>query len=132
MNLKGHVHHYKMKYNGGGLNMTLVRSYTYDTMKLAWNGVQVMEKNDPLNLPLTVTVALRHKIMTRRIYNQLGDIQYVIKQGSNWHDITDYYRAKRKAVKFKAETEENKYIQSPKMERTQKKKNKTQAQPVDF
>ena len=39
MNLKGHVHHYKMKYNGDGLNMTLVRSCTYDTMKLAWNGV---------------------------------------------------------------------------------------------
>ena len=131
MNLKGHVHHYKMKYNGDGLNMTLVRSCTYDTMKLAWNGVQVMEKNDPLNLPLTVTVALRHKIMTRRIYNQLGDIQYMIRQGSSWHDIIDYYRAKRKAVKFKAETKENKDIQSPKRERTQKKKNKTQAQPVD-
>ena len=100
-------------------------------MKLAWNGVQVMEKNDPLNLSLTVTVALKHKIMTRRIYNQLGDIQCMIRQGSSWHDITDYYRAKRKAVKFKAETEENKDIQSPKRERTQKKKNKTQAQPVD-
>ena len=106
MNLKAHVHHYKMKYNGDGLNMTLVRSCTYDTMKLAWNGVQVMEKNDPLTLPLTVTVALRHKIMTRRIYNQLGDIQYMIRQGSSWHDITNYYRAKRKAVKFKAETDE--------------------------
>ena len=131
MNLKGHVHHCKMKYNSDGLNMTLVRSCTCHTMKLACNGVQVMEKNDPLNLALTVTMALRHKIMTRRIYNQLGDIQYMIRQGSSWHDINDYYRAKRKAVKFKAETEGNKDIQSPKRERTQKKKNKTQIQPVD-
>ena len=55
----------------------------------------------------------------------------MIRQGSIWHDITDYYRAKRKAVRFKAETEENKDIQSLKRERTQKKKNKTQAEPVD-
>ena len=29
-----------------------------------------MDKSDPINLPATVTVALRHKIMTRRIVQQ--------------------------------------------------------------
>ena len=51
-----------------------------------------------------MTVALKHKIMTRRIAQQLGEVQYMLKQGSNWHDITDYYRARKKAVKLKAET----------------------------
>ena len=63
-----------------------------------------MDKNDPINLPITVTVALRHKIMTRRIAQQLGEVQYLLKQGSSWHYITDYYRARKKVVKLKAKT----------------------------
>ena len=53
-----------------------------------------MDKSDPINLPVTVTVALRHKIMTRGIAQHLGEVQYMLKQGSSWHDITDYYRAR--------------------------------------
>ena len=56
-----------MKYTGDGLSLTLVRSWTYDIMTISWGGMQVMGKSDPINLPVTVTVALRHKIMTRRI-----------------------------------------------------------------
>ena len=33
----------------------------------------------------------------------------MLKQGSNWHDITDYYRARKKAVNLKAETGDKKY-----------------------
>ena len=47
-----------------------------------------------------MTVALRHKIVTRRIAQQLGEVQYMLKQGSSWHDITDYYMARKKAVKW--------------------------------
>ena len=36
-----------------------------------------MDKSDPINLPATVTVALRHKIMTRRIAQQLGGAIHV-------------------------------------------------------
>ena len=103
MSLKEQMHNYRMKYTGDGLSLTLVRSWTYDTMTISWGGVQVMDKSDPINLPVTVTVALRHKIMTRRIAQQLGEVQYMLKQGSSWHDITDYYRASKKAVKLKAE-----------------------------
>ena len=67
MSLKGQMHNYRMKYTGEGISLTLVRSWTYDTMTISWGGVQVMDKSDPINLPVTVTVALRHKIMTRRI-----------------------------------------------------------------
>ena len=98
MSLKGQMHNYRMKYTGEGISLTLVRSWTYDTMRISWGGVQVMDKSDPINLPATVTVALRHKIMTRRIAQQLGEVQYMLKQGSSWHDITDYYRARKKAV----------------------------------
>ena len=42
--------------------------------------------------------------MTRKIAQWLGEVQYMLKQGSSWHDITDYYRARKKAVNLKAET----------------------------
>ena len=119
-----------MKYTGDGLSLTPVRSWTYDTMTISWGGVQVIDKSDPISLPVTVTLALRHKIMTRRIAQQLGEEQYMLKQGSSWHDITDYYRASKKAVKLKAETGDKGVSQSPKKEKSQKK-NKVQVEPVE-
>ena len=130
MSLKGQMHNYRMKYTGDGLILTLVRSWTYDTMRISWGGVQVMDKGDPVNLSVTVAVALRHKIMTRRIAHQLGEVQYMLKQGSSWHDITDYYRARKKAVKLKAKTGDKEASQSPKKEKSQKKK-KVQEEPVE-
>ena len=99
-------------------------------MTISWGGVQVKEKSDPINLLVTVTVALRHKIMTRRIAQQLGEVQHVLKQGSSWHDITDYYRTRKKAVKLKAETGDKGVSQSPKKEKSQKKK-QVQVEPVE-
>ena len=130
MGLKGQMHNYRMKYTGDGLSVTLVRSWTYDTMTISWGSVQVMDKSDPINLPVIVTVALRHKIMIRRIAQQLGEVQYMLKQGSSWHDITDYYRARKKAVKLKAKTGDKGVSQSPKKEKSQKKK-KVQVEPVE-
>ena len=130
MSLKGQMHNYRMKYTGDGLSLTLVRSWTYDRITISWGGVQVMDKSDPIILPVTVTVALRHKIMTRRIAQQLGEVQYMLKQGSSWHDITDYYRVREKAVKLKAETGDKGASLLPKKEKSQKKK-KVQVEPVE-
>ena len=54
----------------------------------------------------------------------------MLKQGSSWHDITDYYRARKKAVKLKAETGDKGVLQSPKKEKSQKKK-KVQVEPIE-
>ena len=107
MSLKGQMHNYRMK--------------------------QVMDKSDPINLPVTVTVALRHKIMTRRIAQQLGEVQYMLKQGSSWHDITDYYRARKKAVNLRVESDDRGVTSSPKKVRKEKshKKTKAQEEPVE-
>ena len=133
MSLKGQMHNYRMKYTGEGISLTLVRSWTYDTMTISWGGVQVMDKNDPINLPTTVTVTLRHKIMTRRIAQQLEEVQYMLKQGSSWHDITDYYRARKKAVNLRAESGDRGVTSSPKKVRKEKshKKTKVQEEPVE-
>ena len=133
MSLKGQMHSYRMKYTGEGISLTLVRSWTYDTMTISWRGVQVMDKSDPINLPATVTVALRHKIMTRRIAQQLGEVQYMLKQGSSWHDITDYYRARKKAVNLRIESGDRGVTSSPKKVRKEKshKKIKVQKEPIE-
>ena len=54
----------------------------------------------------------------------------MLKQGSSWRDITDYYRARKRAVKLKAETGDKVVTQSPKREKSQKKK-KVQGEPVE-
>ena len=133
MSLKGQMQNYRMKYTGEGISLTLVRSWTYDTMTISWGGVQVMDKSDPINLPATVTVALRHKFMIRRIAQQLGEVQYMSKQGSSWHDMTDYYRARKKAVNLRAETGDKGVMQSPKKVRKEKsqKTKKVQEEPVE-
>ena len=69
--------------------------------------------------------------MTRRIAQQLGEVQYMLKQGSSWHDITDHYRARKKANELKAETGEKGASQSSKREKLQKKK-KVQVEPVEM
>ena len=124
------MHNYRMKYTENGLSLTLVRSWTYDAMRISWGGVQAMDKSDPVNLPVTVTVAL---IMTRKIAQWLGEVQYMLKQGTSWHDITDHYRARRKAVNLKGETGDKEVMQSPKKaerEKSQKKK-QVQEEPVE-
>ena len=133
MSLKGQMQNYRMKYTGEGISLTLVRSWTYDTMTISWGGVQVMNKSDPINLPVTVTVEMRHNIMTRRIAQQLGEVQYMLKQGSSWHDITDYYRTRKKAVNLKVETGDKGVTNSPKKVRREKsqKKTKVHEEPVN-
>ena len=75
-------------------------------------------------MPATVTVALRHKIMTRRIAQQLGEVQYMLKQGSSRHDITDYYRARKKAVNLRVESGDRGVTSSPKKVRKEKSQKK--------
>ena len=54
----------------------------------------------------------------------------MLKQGSSWHDITDYYRAGKKAVKLKAEAGDKRVSQSSEKEKSQKKK-KVQVEPIE-
>ena len=55
----------------------------------------------------------------------------MLEQGSSWHDIKDYHRARKKAVKLKAEIGDEGVSQSPKKEKSQKKK-KVQVEPIEL
>ena len=45
-------------------------------------------------MPASVPVLLKHKVKTRNILSQDYEIQYSIKQGTNWLNMTKHYTKK--------------------------------------
>ena len=87
--LIGHLQNYKVEDSGTDLELTLNKNWIYDTVN------QI-----PIKLPRTVSIPLRHKIKNRRMMSFDWDVQYMVKQGPNWYNLTRTYKAKRKAVSF--------------------------------
>ena len=98
--LRGHLQNYSVSDSGTDLELTLNRNWIYDTVNISWGDIQVLENQIPIKLPKTVPIPLRHKIKNRRMMSFEWDVQYMVKQGPNWYNLTRTYRAKRKAVSF--------------------------------
>ena len=102
--LRGHMNCYKIEDNRKDVILTLNKHWIFDTVSINWNGVQVLEEDEPIPLPTSVPILLRHKVKTRNILsqdyeimyiyeNKLYEIQYSIKQGTNWLNMTKHYRS---------------------------------------
>ena len=98
--LRGHLQNYKIEDSGTDLELTLHKNWIYDTVNISWGDIQVLENEIPIKLPRTVSIPLRHKIKNRRIMSFEWDVQYMVKQGPNWYNLTRTYKARRKAVSF--------------------------------
>ena len=98
--LRGHLQNYKIEDSGTDLELTLHKNWIYDTVNISWGDIQVLENEIPIKLPRTVSIPLRHKIKNRRMMSFQWDVQYMVKQGPNWYNLTKTYKAKRKAVSF--------------------------------
>ena len=98
--LRGHLQNYKIEDSGTDLELTLHKNWIYDTVNISWGDIQVLENDIPIKLPRTVSIPLRHKIKNRRMMSFEWDVQYMVKQGPNWYNLTRTYKAKRKAVSF--------------------------------
>ena len=94
--LRGHLHNYKVEDSGTDLELILNKNWIYDTVNISWGDIQVLENQIPIKLPKSATVPLRHKIKNRRIMSFDWDVQYIVKQGPNWYNLTRTYKAKRK------------------------------------
>ena len=69
--------------------LKMKKSWIYDTVNIFWKDVQILENNVPIQVPSTISIPLRHKIKTRRIMRQTyWDIQYMVKQGTNWCNLS--------------------------------------------
>ena len=98
--LRGHLQNYKIEDSGTDLELTLHKNWIYDTVNISWGDIQVLENEIPIKLPRTVSITLRHKIKNRRMMSFEWDVQYMVKQGPNWYNLTRTYQTKRKAVSF--------------------------------
>ena len=98
--LRGHLQNYKIEDSGTDLELTLHKNWIYDTVNISWGDIQVLKNDIPIKLPRTVSIPLRHKIKNRRMMSFEWDVQYMVKQGPNWYNLTRTYKAKRKAVSF--------------------------------
>ena len=74
---------YKIEDNRKDVILTLNKHWIFDTVSINWNGVQVLEENEPIPLPTLVPILLKHKVNS-------------IKQGTNWLNMTKHYRSTRK------------------------------------
>ena len=103
--LRGHMNCYQIEDNRKDMILTLNKNWIFDTVSINWNGVRILEEDEPIPLPTSVPVLLKHKVKTRNILSQDYEIQYSIKQGTNWLNMTKHYRsAKRGFVKKACES----------------------------
>ena len=76
--LRGHMNCYKIEDNRKDVILTLNKHWIFDTVSINWNGVKVLEEDEPIPLPTSVPVLLKHKVKTRNILSQDYEIQYSI------------------------------------------------------
>ena len=83
--LRGHLQNYKIEDSGTDLELRLTRNWIYDTVNISWGDIQVLQNQIPIKLSSCVIVPLRYKIKNRRMMSFDWDVQYMVKQGSNWY-----------------------------------------------
>ena len=66
------------------------RHCLWDSYVVNWGSMKLYVNGIPVQLPLSLTVPLRDKIKTRRMMTKDKlDLQFMIKQGANWYNLTD-------------------------------------------
>ena len=106
--LSGHIHMYKMENKLMPGQLTLQRNCLWDTVTIDWENVKILKQDEPVAMPVTVTVPLSHKIKTRNILNTEYEIQVTLKKGNDWINITQWTAKKRSHVKAMCDVLENK------------------------
>ena len=106
--LSGHIHMYKMENRLMPGQLTLQRNCLWDTVTIDWENVQILKHDEPVVMPVTVTVLLSHKIKMRNILNTEFEIQVTLKKGNDWINITQWTARKRGHVKAMCEVLEHK------------------------
>ena len=88
--------------------LTLQKHCLWDTVTINWENVQILKHDMPVEIPITVTVLLSHKIKTQNILNTEFEIQVTLKKGNDWINITQWTVKKQSHVRAMCEALENK------------------------
>ena len=99
---------YKMENKLMPGQLTLQRNCLGDPVTIDRENVQILKHDEPVVMPVTVTVPLLHKIKMRNILNTEFEIQVTLKRGNDWINITQWTAKKHSHVKAMCEVLENK------------------------
>ena len=81
-------------------DFAVTKSFFWDTLNIDWCSVKLYMSNQVIQLPKSVAIPMKHKIKTRRLMSGEGmDIQFMIKQGSTWYNLTNTAQWNRSAGK---------------------------------
>ena len=88
--LKGHLHMCRIENSLDPTNLKITKFFLWDTLNIDWNDFKLYMSNQSVQLPKSVTIPLKHKIKTRNlITGDDMDVQFIIKQGSTWYNLTN-------------------------------------------
>ena len=74
--------------------------FLWDTLTIEQNELKLYVSNELVQLPKSVTISLKHKIKTKSLIRGDDiDIQFMIKQGSTWYNLTNIGHWNRSASK---------------------------------
>ena len=88
--LTGHMHMYRIENLIAPEKLSFHRHCLWDSYVVNWGSMKLYVNGIPVQLPLSLTVPLRDKIKTCRMMTKDElDLQFMVKQGANWYNLTD-------------------------------------------
>ena len=88
--LTGHMHMYRIENPIVPEKLSFHRHCLWDSYVANWGAMKLFVNGVQVQLPLSLTVPLRDKIKTRHMMTKDEfDLQFMIKQGTNWYNLTD-------------------------------------------
>ena len=88
--LTGHMHMYHLENPITPDSMSFHKKWLWDAFTINWKTMIIRINGEPVALPHGLTVPLRDKIKTRNIMkSEETDLQFMIKQGANWYNLTE-------------------------------------------
>ena len=88
--LTGHMHMYCIENPIVLEKLSFHHHCLWDSYVVNWGTMILIVNGVPVQLPLSLTVPLRDKIKTKCMMTKDElDLQFMIKQGANWYNLTD-------------------------------------------
>ena len=86
--LTGHMNMYKLENPIGPDSLSYSKTCLWDTLHFDWQDTSLYLNSQLISLPPSVTLPLKDKIRARRMIQQGDlDLQFMIKQGTNWYSL---------------------------------------------
>ena len=84
------MHMYRIENPIAPEKLSFHRHCLWDSYVVNWGSMKLYVNGVPVQMPLSLTVPLRDKIKTRRMMTKDDlDLQFMIKQGANWYNLTN-------------------------------------------